>query len=66
MHLSLPPELLSSLFNAVYDLELVDETTFYEWREKGKEPFGKGNAVHSLTTFFDWLGAADQESDPDS
>ena len=62
---SSPPELLYDLFYAVYDLELVDESTFYEWKEKGKEPFGKGNAVHSLRPFFDWLGRADPESDPD-
>ena len=29
-------------------LSLVDETTLCEWKESGKETFGKGNAVHPL------------------
>ena len=41
-------ELLHNLFHILYDLELVDEAAFLEWRDRGKEGFGKGNAVHSL------------------
>ena len=59
-------ELLHNLFHILYDLELVDEAAFLEWRDRGKEGFGKGNAVHSLTDFFAWLDHANPESDPDS
>ena len=56
----------TQLFHILYDLELVDEAAFLEWRDRGKEGFGKGNAVHSLTDFFAWLDHANPESDPDS
>ena len=59
-------ELLYDIFNILYDdLEMVDEHTFIEWRDKGREGKGKGNAVHSLTDFFQWLENAHQESDPE-
>ena len=62
--LSLPPELLDRIFHILYgDLEIIDEATFLEWRDKGAESAGKGNAVLSLTGFFQWLENANQESD---
>ena len=48
-------ELLHNLFHILYDLELVDEAAFLEWRDRGMEGFGKGTAVHFLTDFFAWL-----------
>lgn len=45
---------------------MVDEATFIEWRDHGTENIGKGNAVHALKQFFDWLNTANPESDPES
>jgi hypothetical protein len=61
-----PPHLLYNIFNTLYDLEIVDEPTFIEWRDRGKEGSGKGVAVHSVTDFFQWLENANQESDLES
>ena len=58
-------ELLPNIFHILYDLELVDEATFLEWRDRGKEGFGKGNAVHSLTNFYACLDLLYPESDSD-
>ena len=51
------------MFNLVYDVDVVSEQSFYCWRDKGTERFGKGNAVISVKTFFDWLESAETESD---
>jgi translation initiation factor 4G len=59
-----PPQLLHRIFYALYNnLEMIDEATFVEWRERGTEQIGKGNAVHSLDDFFKWLENANPESD---
>ena len=60
-------ELLGKIFHILYeDLEIVDESTFLEWRDRGTEQLGKGNAVHSLADFFQWLENANPESDTES
>ena len=51
------------MFNTLYDLEVVGEKTFKEWRDYGVENFGKGNAVSSVQAFFEWLESAETESD---
>ena len=54
------------LFLILYsDVELIDETTLHEWRDRGTVQLGKGNAVQSLKDFFDWLEYAEPESDSD-
>ena len=60
-------ELLSKIFHLLYeDLELVEEATFVDWKERGSESLGKGVAVHSLAGFYQWLDRANQESDTES
>ena len=44
-------------------MDVVSEQSFYSWRDKGTERLGKGNAVISVKTFFDWLESAETESD---
>ena len=56
-------ELLNQMFNLVYDVDVVNELSFYRWRDKGTERFGRGNAVISVKTFFDWLENAETESE---
>ena len=51
------------MFNLVYDVDVVSEQSFYSWRDKGTERLGKGNAVISVKTFFDWLESDETESD---
>ena len=51
------------MFNLVYDVDVVNELSFYRWRDKGTERFGRGNAVISVKTFFDWLENAETESE---
>ena len=51
------------MFNQAYDVEVVGEESCYRWRDKGTENFGKGNAVQSVKSFFEWLESAETESD---
>ena len=48
MHLGL----LNSIFNQIYDLEIVKEEEFRQWRDQGTERFGKGAAVATVKIFF--------------
>ncbi len=50
-------ELLHNMFNIAYDLDLVDEQEFYNWRDDDQVMYGKGTAVASVKPFFDWLKA---------
>ena len=51
------------MFNIVYDLDLVGEKVYTQWKDKGTETFGKGVALQAVTSFFEWLKCAEQESD---
>ena len=46
-----------------YDVEVVKESTFHEWREQDIELPGRGVALQSVKPFFEWLEQADLESD---
>ena len=58
--------LLYSMFNLIYDLEIVGEVEFRRWRDKGTENYGKGAAVATVKNFFDWLDSGETESDNDT
>ena len=60
LHLS---GLLTFIFNNLYDVEVVKESTFHEWREQDIELPGRGVALQSVKPFFEWLEQADLESD---
>ena len=64
----LPPiaGLLNQLFNLMYDVEVVAEDVFVSWRDHGREGLGKGFAVQSVKTFFEWLESAETESDEET
>ena len=62
-HIPHPTGLLNQIFNLVYDLDVVSEHCFYSWRDEGTERFGRGNAIISVKTFFDWLENAETESE---
>lgn len=59
------PGLLNAIFNQLYDLEVVGEDAFLQWRDRGTESYGKGNAVISVKTFFDWLEAESEGEEKD-
>ena len=48
-------ELLKEMFNLVYDSEVVNEDEFYFWEREGTEQYGRGNAIMSVQSFFEWL-----------
>ncbi|XP_038075420.1 eukaryotic translation initiation factor 4 gamma 1-like isoform X4 [Patiria miniata] len=58
-----PPRLLGHVFNVLYDEDVIPEETFYAWKESSdpNENLGKGVALKSVTSFFDWLRDADDE-----
>lgn len=58
--------LLNGMFNQIYDLEIVGEEEFRRWRDKGTENYGKGAAVTTVKSFFDWLDSGETESDNDT
>lgn len=51
------------MFNELYNVEVVVEDAFIEWRDRGTEEYGKGNSVQAVKTFFEWLECASVESD---
>ena len=53
------------MFNAVCYCEVVTEDTCYVWRDITQRMEGKGTAVMSVQTFFDWLESAKRGSDPE-
>jgi len=50
-------ELLRSLFDILYDEEIISEETFRRWQGSSDpaEQAGKGVAVQSVQHFFTWL-----------
>jgi len=50
-------ELLRSLFDVLYDEEIISEETFRRWQGSSDpaEQAGKGVAVRSVQQFFTWL-----------
>lgn len=60
-----PNKLLHSIFEKVYDDDVLSEEAFMAW-EKNDDPAeqeGKGVALKSCTQFFTWLQEAEEEDD---
>jgi len=66
MHrLEQPSKLLHSIFEKMYDDDVLTEDAFFQW-EKHDDPadqVGKGVALKSCTQFFTWLKEADVEEE---
>ena len=47
----------------LYDEDVIPEETFYAWQKSSdpNETVGKGVALKSVTSFFDWLREAEEE-----
>jgi len=60
-----PNKLLHSIFEKMYDDDVLSEESFMLW-EKNNDPAeqeGKGVALKSCTQFFTWLQEAEEEDD---
>jgi len=60
-----PNKLLHSIFERLYDEDIISEEGFQSW-EKNSDPAeqeGKGVALKSCTQFFTWLNEAEEEED---
>ena len=49
------------MFNLVYNTEVLSEDDFFEWEKNGSELYGRGNALYSVRSFFEWLKSSDSE-----
>jgi len=60
-----PNKLLHSIFDVLYDCDVISEDAFLEWEESTEpgEQEGKGVALKSCTQFFQWLKTAELEDD---
>ena len=47
----------------MYDAEVVSEDEFYFWEREGTELYGRGNAILSVHSFFQWLKSANYEDE---
>jgi len=62
-----PNKLLHTMFEKLYDDEIISEDAFFLW-EKNDDPSeqeGKGVALKSCTQFLTWLREAENEEDCD-
>lgn len=62
-----PNKLLHSIFDALYDCDVISEDAFLEWEvsDLPGEQEGKGVALKSCTQFIQWLKTAEPEDDPE-
>merc|ERR1711892_638903 len=60
-----PNKLLHSIFDVLYDCDVISEDAFMEWEESTEpgEQEGKGVALKSCTQFFHWLKTAEPEDE---
>ena len=57
--------LLHKMFSSLYSIEVISESAFLNWKDRGKEKSGRGMALQSSKKFFNWLEHAETESDND-
>lgn len=60
-----PPNMLNKFFHLVYDIELISEDAFHEWKNSNdpNEQNGKGVATTATRAFFQWLLESVEEED---
>lgn len=57
-----PRGLLHTLFNELYEGDIITEDAFFTWEKTKDFPLGKGPALSSVKDFLSWLKKADEES----
>ncbi|KAF6029164.1 EIF4G2 [Bugula neritina] len=61
-----PKGMMLRVFTYLYDLEIVDEEVFLQWKEDINEDYpGKGKALFQVNQWLTWLEQAESESDDD-
>jgi len=63
-----PNKLLHSIFDILYECDVISEDAFLEWEvnDDPEEQEGKGVALKSCTQFIQWLKTAEPEEDEDA
>lgn len=62
--LDFPKGMLLRWFNNLYDLEIIEEDVFLEWKEDINDEFpGKGQALFQVNTWLIWLAETEADSD---
>ena len=51
--------MLSMIFWSLYDVEVVSEKVCLQWKQQETEKTGRGMALQTSRSFFNWLDAAD-------
>ena len=60
--LKFPKGMLLRWFNALYDLEVIEDEVFLRWKEDINDDFpGKGQALFQVNTWLIWLAEAEAE-----
>lgn len=63
-HLGFPRGQLLRWFNALYDLNIIDEEAFFSWKENVTDVYpGKGNALFQVNSWLTWLEESDYEEE---
>ncbi|XP_065655366.1 uncharacterized protein LOC136081661 isoform X3 [Hydra vulgaris] len=57
-----PIGLANSLFQDLYNHDIISEETFFTWESSKEFPDGKGNTINSVKDFLSWLRKAEEES----
>nr|XP_039257067.1 eukaryotic translation initiation factor 4 gamma 2-like isoform X1 [Styela clava] len=61
-----PKGLLLRLFNGLYEEDVVDEETYYVWKEDVNEQYcGKGKALFQVNKWLAWLREAETDDEED-
>ncbi|XP_039260449.2 eukaryotic translation initiation factor 4 gamma 3-like [Styela clava] len=60
-----PPNVLRTFFDVLYDMDVIVESSFNNWKDSTdpNEQDGRGVALASVNPFFTWLRSAEPESD---
>jgi hypothetical protein len=60
--LDFPPDLMSGMFQVLYDADIITEEAFDRWREDVQDNTpGKTKALFHVNAFLNWLKEADEE-----
>lgn len=57
-----PRGVLNTLFEELYQADIISDDTFFEWEQTKQFPVGKGPALSSTKNFLSWLRKAEEES----
>lgn len=63
-NLEFPKGALLRWFHMLYDMNIVDDDIFFQWKEEINDEFpGKGQALFQVNTWLNWLAETESEED---